>query len=99
MQWLVAGLLTGLVQIVGTLVGRVLVSLGVALVTYAGMDFTVGYLKTQALAAIGGLPPEVVGMLSVLKVGVALNIIFSAFMVRLTIQGLTGDGIKKWVVK
>lgn len=99
MQWLVAALLTGLVQIVGTLVGRVVVSLGLAVFTYTGLNVTAGYLKGQALVAIGGLPPEVIGMLSVLNVGVCLNIVFSAFVVRLTMQGLTGDKIKRWVTK
>lgn len=99
MPWLVGALLSGLIQIVGTLVGRVLVSLGLALITYSGISASVNYLKSSAVSAALGLGPEVVGMLSVLKVGVSINVIFSAMMARLLIQGLQGDTVKKWVTK
>ena len=99
MPWLVGALLSGLIQIVGTLVGRVLVSLGAAVVTYTGMSATLTWLKTSAVTAAMGLGPEVVGMLSVLKVGTCISIIFSAMLARLLVTGLQGDSIKKWVTK
>lgn len=99
MQWLVAALLSGLVQIAGTILGRALLALGFSLVSYTGFSALADWLKGQVLASIVALPPEVVGMLSVLKVGVCLNVIFSAFAARLVINGLQGDTIKKWVTK
>ena len=99
MPWLVGALLSGLIQIVGTFVGRVLVSLGAAVVTYTGMSATLTWLKTSAVTAAMGLGPEVVGMLSVLKVGTCISIIFSAMLARLLVTGLQGDSIKKWVTK
>ncbi len=99
MPWLVGALLTGLVDIAGSLVGRVLLSLGAATVTYAGFGSSLTFLKTQALQHLTALPPEVVGMLSVLQVGTCVSILFSALTARLVVNGLTGDTIKKWVTK
>jgi hypothetical protein len=99
MPWLVAALLSGLVQIVGTLVGRVAVALGMGLVTYTGFSSTLGWLKSSAVSAIVALPPEVVGMLSVLKVGTCISIVFSSLLARMVVSGLQGDTVKKWVTK
>lgn len=99
MPWLVGALLSGLLQITGSLVGRVLVSLGVGLVTYTGISSSITWLKTSAISAAVGLGPDVVGMLSVMRVGQCISIIFSAMAARLLIQGLQGDTVKKWVTK
>jgi len=99
MPWLVGALLSGLLQIVGSLVGRVLVSLGAAVITYTGFSGTLNWLKSSAVTAALGLGPEIVGMLSVLKVGTSISIIFSAMLARLLVTGLTGDTVKKWVTK
>lgn len=94
-----AGLLGGLISIAGTLAGRVLIGLGISVVTYSGMAASLTWLKSQAVVAILGLPPPVVGMLSALKVGQAISIVFSAILARQVIQGLSGDALKKWVIK
>lgn len=99
MPWLVAALLSGLVNIAGTLVGRILVSLGASVITYSGFSVTMDWLKSSAFGYINALPPEVVGMLAVLKVGTCINILFSALAARLVLNGLTGDTVKKWVTK
>lgn len=94
-----ASLLGGLIQITGSLVGRVLVALGLSAVTYTGLSSTLAWLKSQAVAAALGLPADVVGMLSVMKVGTCISIIFSAMLARLVVTGLQGDTVKKWVLK
>ncbi len=99
MPLFLASLLGGLIQITGSLVGRVLVALGLSAVTYTGISSTLTWLKTQAVSSALALPPEVVGMLSVLKVGTCISIIFSAMLARLVVTGLQGDAVKKWVLK
>lgn len=99
MPLFIAALLGGLLNIVASLVGRVLVSLGVGLVTYSGFSATLGWLKSQAIANLQATGADVVGMLSVMQVGTSINIIFSAMVVRLLFQGLQGDTVKKWVTK
>lgn len=99
MPALVAVIMGALIQIVGSLVGRVLVALGLSVITYTGMSVTLTWLKSQAVTAALGLPADVIGMLSVMKVGTSISIIFSAMLARLVVTGLQGDTVKKWVLK
>lgn len=99
MPWLVSALLSGLISITGHLVGRVMVSLGISVVAYSGFSATLNWLKSQAVSAVLGLPSDVVGMLSTMKVGTSISIIFSAMLARLVVTGMSGDSLKKWITK
>lgn len=88
-----------LINLVGTLVGRVLIALGISVVTYTGITVTLDALKDQAISAFSGLPPEVFGILGILKVGQCISIVTSAIAAKLVIDGLSGDTIKKWIYK
>lgn len=88
-----------LINIVGSLVGRVLVALGMAVVTYTGVNASLDALKTQAIQSFAALPPEVFGMLSLMKVGVAISVVTSAIAARLLLDGLTSDTFKRWTLK
>lgn len=79
-----------LLNIAGSLAGQVLISLGISVVTYKGMEMVLDKLVVGALQAFDGLPFELVALLSFMKVGVAINIITSAVAVRLTLSGMTG---------
>jgi hypothetical protein len=94
----VAAIIGGLIQAVGTLVGRVLVSLGIGFVAYQGVDTAIGWAKENALQRLQALPPEVLQMVGLLQVGTCISILTSALIVRVTISGLVG-GAKKMVVK
>ncbi len=88
-----------LLQLVGSMAGRALIGLGVGVVTYSGLNTTIGWLKSQAVGALLGLGPEVVGILGMLKVGQCISIIFSAMLARALINGVQGDTFKRWVLK
>ena len=77
------------------IVAQILISLGIASITYAGMDIAIDQFKGNALSALGGLPPEVLGMLAYMKVGQAINIIFSAMLARMTYNGMKSGAVKK----
>lgn len=79
-----------LLNIAGSLAGQVLLSLGIAVVTYTGVDSALDKLKGDALGALSGMPRELVSLLAYMKVGVAMSIIFSAVAVRLSLSGMTG---------
>lgn len=79
-----------LVNIAGSVAGQVLVSLGIAVITYTGVDTALEKLKNDALTAFGSLPPDMVALLSYMKVGVAISIVTSAVAVRLGLQGMDG---------
>lgn len=95
----IAMLLGGLLNVAGSLVGRVLIALGMSVVTFTGLSSTLAWARTNVLTAFGSLPPEVVGMLSAMGVGEFLSIILSALAARMLLQGLTDGTMKKWALK
>lgn len=94
-----ASLLGGLLSIVGSLVGRVVLALGFAAVAYTGISSSLDFLKDSAVSALLGLPPDVVGLMGVMKVGQSVSIIFSAITARLLLNGLSSDTVKRWVMR
>lgn len=88
-----------LINIVGTLAGRVLVGLGIGVVTYTGMSSSLDWLKAGALSALSGMPAEAVQLVGFLKVGTCISIVTSAIAARALINGVSGDSFKRWVLK
>lgn len=77
-------------NIAGSLAGQVLISLGISVITYVGVDTALSTLKADALSAFSGLPADLVSLLAYMKVGVSISIITSAVAVRLSLAGMTG---------
>lgn len=88
-----------LINIVGTLAGRVFVALGLSVITYTGVNASLESLKAQAIANFSSLPPELFGIIAFLRVGQSISIITSAIAARLLLNGLTSDTFKRWVLK
>ncbi len=88
-----------LINIVGTLAGRVLVALGIGVVTYTGLNASMDWLKAQALTSLQGMPADVVSLIAWLKVGQCISIVTSAIAARALISGMQGDTFKRWVLK
>lgn len=94
-----ATLIGGLISVTGTIVGRVLVALGVGVVTYTGVQVGIDSLLSNLDSAVSGVPADILGLLGFMRVGEAMNIIISAMSARMLLNGLQGDTIKKWVLK
>lgn len=88
-----------LINICGYLAGRVLIALGFAVITYTGLSAGLEALKTQAITAFMGLPPEIFQILSMMKVGTCISILTSAISARMLLNGIQGDTFKRWVLK
>lgn len=99
MPHLIALLLGGLVSSAGTIVGKVLLSLGFGYVTYTGLSIGLAWVRDQVVLGFAGMPPEPLQVLSALKVGSGLNVLLSALSVKLLLNGLTSDTLKKMVLK
>lgn len=99
MAWFAAAIWGFLFNVIGTLAGKVLIGLGISVVTYTGLSASIDFLKSGAISSFSGLPVEVIGILSLMKVGSCISMVFSAITVRMTIQGMTGDTMKSWVKK
>jgi hypothetical protein len=99
MPLFLAALIGALVSAAGSLVGRVLISLGIGYVAYHGVDTSIAWAKASALAGIQGLPAQAVAAASAMKVGKCISILMSALVARMTISGLTSGTLKRMVVK
>ncbi|WP_425219093.1 DUF2523 domain-containing protein [Ralstonia solanacearum] len=85
-----------------SLVGRVLVALGIGFVMFTGVDAMMNGMKTlfmQYVNGIGAFPVSVVGILGVLKVGTSMNMILTTLGIRASLSGLSGGSIRKMVQK
>lgn len=99
MPYLVSALLGGLLRLIGYLAFKVLFSLGIGFVVYKGLETTIDFVKDYALSSLGSLPGEIVSLMAYMKVGVCINIIFSAMLVRMLINGLQSDTVKRFALK
>lgn len=93
----IATLLGGLLNIAGSLVGRILLGLGISAITFSGVGVTLDWLRDNAVQYLTSMPPEVLGIMALMKVGTAINIIFSAIVVRMTLNGFTNGTVRRWV--
>jgi hypothetical protein len=96
---LVPALVGGLITAAGTLVGRVLISLGIGYVAYSGIDTMLESAKADVFARIAGQGSTVVQLAGVLQIGTCINIICSAYLARLLVSGLTNGKLTSMVMK
>lgn len=95
----IAALLGGLASVAGSIVGRVLIALGIGYVSYTGVNVLLDWLKSEIYSRLNGAGSDVLGMLGTLQVDVSINILFSALAARFLLQGLTSGIITKTVIK
>lgn len=89
-----------LLAIVGGIVARSLVALGIAFVVYYGVYEALELIQDQVKAHINALPQTVVSILGLLQVGKALTILFSCMFANMVINGITGgEGLKRMIFK
>jgi hypothetical protein len=82
-----------------SLVGRVLVALGISFITYQGIDLLIASIKSDALAMLSSVPPQLIGAVGMLRLGESLSVIASAVVAKYAIMGLQGGSITKMVTK
>lgn len=92
-----------LAQACVSLVGRVLVALGIGFVMFTGVDAMMTGMKTLFMQYVNGVGSissvSVVGILGVLKVGTSMNMILTTLGIRASLSGLSGGSIRKMVQK
>lgn len=99
MPLFVGALIGALVQAAGTLVGKVLLSLGIGYVVFTGLDTSLTWVRGTFFSTLTGLPAITLGVAGLLKIGTAANIIISALSARLVLNGLTGGALKRMMVR
>jgi len=94
-----ANLAAFFVAVIAPLALRVLAALGIGAAVYSGIDATTTALSDYAIAQVNGLPADIFGIVGLMKIDVALNIIVSSITIKMTLAGLTGGSIKKFIHK
>jgi len=88
-----------LVWITSSIVGRVIVSLGLTVVYYRGINVALEWAQSQFYSHFNALPPVVLALAGVLQIGTCVNILFTTFGIRVSLLGLNSDGFKRWVLQ
>jgi len=97
MWW--ASLVGAIIQVSGTIVGKVLVSLGIGYVSYSGIDLAFSFARSTFLSGLSGLPADAVALAGALKIGVCISMLLSALTVRATLGGLTSGTLTRMVTR
>lgn len=99
MPILVASILGGLAQVAGSLVGRVLLALGISYVTFKGFGVATDFIKGQVQTSINSMPAEVVSLLGFLWVDKAISLVFSAWSACLALKLAGADSVTNMIVR
>lgn len=98
MPVLIAALLGGLASTLTSIVGRVLLALGIGYATYTGLTHGTDFILLQMKQNYAGFSGEIGSFLSWLYVDKALSMIASSFTAAFAIRTSTG-AITKMVIK
>lgn len=96
---IIMSIMGGLLTICGSLVGRVLLALGIGYVTFKGFDLTITWLLTQIKSNFSGMNSEVLSFLGWLWIDKAIGMIFAAYNAALLVKMAGGANITKMVTK
>jgi hypothetical protein len=88
-----------LISIVGSVVGRVLFSLGMGYVTYQGFDEAFGWITNQIKSNMNLLDPKILQFMAYLWVDKAISMILAAYTSAIFIKTLGGSGFTRLVTK
>jgi hypothetical protein len=94
-----AAFLGGLLSAMSSVVGRVLVALGITYVSYTGITILIDWIADEFADRIGDAPLAVVQVLGVLQVDTCFSILMSAISARLILKGLNSGAITKAVIR
>lgn len=99
MGLLAAAIWGALLQLLGTLVGRVLVSLGIGYTIFSGVDVSIEFARDFVISKITSSSAQTVRAAGSMQIGTAISILTSALVTRLTLNGMTGGVVKRMGVK
>lgn len=95
----VAAIVGGFLEVCSSLVGRVLVALGIGLVTYTGLNTGLNIFKEKMIASVNSAGTTAAGIIGVLQLDAALSVLLAAVALKMTLAGANSDVMKRWMVK
>ena len=103
MPWLASVIIGGLLELMGSLVGRALLALGFGFVEYVGIQLLAEQVKSTLSGAMDSMSGAGYGQLidwaGFFRVDVHFSILLSAIGVKLLFNGLTGTRVRRLQAK
>lgn len=97
MPYLIAALWGAFLSILPSIIGRILVAIGISAITYTGFSLALDSYKSDIFSALGATSPTILQVMGVLNVGTAINILFSAMAARAAYEGYSASKtVLKW---
>ena len=81
--------------IIGHLVFKILVALGMAVVTFKGVNIAFDWILDRGIQELSGLPAEMLGLLGLMNVGVCISMITSAITMKMVLRFASFGTIKR----
>jgi hypothetical protein len=97
--FLIPAIAGALLSVAASLVGRIIVALGMGLVAYSGINTALSYFQTTFTNAMGGAGATLAGMCGVLQLDTCLAIFTAAALAKLAIAGASSGTIKRLAIK
>lgn len=97
--FLIPAIAGALVSVASSVVGRVLVALGIGAISYTGINAALTYFSTTMTNAANSSGAVLAGMLGVLQLDTCVSIFTAAALARLAIAGATSGTIKRLALK
>lgn len=93
----IAGIIWGgLLNILGTIVGRIFLAIGMGVVVYTGFGSALDQINSFGRGALMGLPPELKQILGLLRIGEVFSMYSSTVLIKMMYQyGLNNGSIKR----
>jgi hypothetical protein len=97
--FLIPAIVGALITVATSLVGRVIMALGMGVVSYIGLNAGINVFRGYFVDAMGSAGPILAGMFGVLQIDVCMSIFIAAGLARLAINGATSGSFKRLVMK
>lgn len=97
--FLIPAIAGGLLSVASSLVGRIIIALGMGLVSYTGVNAALSYFQNTFNSAMGSAGATLAGICGVLQLDTCFAIFTAAALAKLAIAGATSGTIKKLAFK
>ena len=93
----IAGIIWGgLLNILGTIVGRIFLAIGMGVVVYTGFSSVLDQINSFGRGALLSLPPDLKQILGLLRIGEVFSMYSSTVLIKMMYQyGLNNGSIKR----